>query len=149
MADDESAETPAIWPMPEFRFLVTCDAFEVAFQEVTGLDVEADPVEYRAGTSKRFSAVKMPGLRKVSNVTLKKGVFGRGNAFWDWFDRIRMNTVERKTITVSLLDQNGVPTMTWTLKNAFPTKVTGTDLKAEGDEVAVDAIEIAHEGVEI
>ena len=60
-----------------------------------------------------------------------------------------MNTIERTTITISLLDENGGNTMVWTLKNAWPTKVTGTDLKAEGNEVAIESIEIVHEGLEI
>jgi phage tail-like protein len=60
-----------------------------------------------------------------------------------------MNTIKRKAITISLLDENQKPTMVWKVKNAFPVKVTGTDLKAEGNEVAIECIEIAHEGFEI
>jgi phage tail-like protein len=60
-----------------------------------------------------------------------------------------MNTIERTTITISLLDEEHNATMVWTLKNAWPTKVTGTDLKAEGNEVAIETIEVVHEGLEI
>ena len=60
-----------------------------------------------------------------------------------------MNTIKRQTVIVKLLDESGQPTMTWTLNNAWPTKITGTDLKSYGNEVAVDAIEIAHEGLTI
>lgn len=63
--------------------------------------------------------------------------------------KIKMNTIERTAITISLLDESNKPTMVWTLKNAWPTKVTGTDLKAEGNEVAIESIEIVHEGLEI
>lgn len=88
----------------------------------------------------------MPGIAKVRNVTLKKGIFVGDNNFWQWYSAIKMNTVKRATITIKLMDESGNSTMTWTLNNAFPTKVTGTDLKSEGNEVAIETIEIAHEG---
>ena len=91
----------------------------------------------------------MPGLVKYSNVTMKKGIFKGDNRFWDWFKEIKMNTIERTDVTISLLDESDTPTVTWKLKNAWPTKVTGTDLKAEGNEVAIESIEIVHEGFEV
>jgi len=60
-----------------------------------------------------------------------------------------MNTIKRLPVTISLLDETGKPTMVWTLANAWPTKITGTDLKAEGNEVAIETIEIVHEGLTI
>lgn len=71
------------------------------------------------------------------------------NQFWDWFNQIKMNTIQRVPVTISLLDEQGKPTMVWTLSKAWPTKITGTDLKAEGNEVAIETIEIAHEGLTI
>ena len=68
---------------------------------------------------------------------------------WEWFNQIKMNTVQRKPVTISLLDEAGKPTMVWTLANAWPAKVTGTDLKAHGNEVVVEIIEIAHDGITI
>lgn len=91
----------------------------------------------------------MPGMVKVGNVTMKKGVFKSDNSFWDWFNQIKMNTIERKTVTISLLDEKGAPTMVWTLANAWPTKITATDMKSEGNEVAIETIEIVHEGLTI
>ena len=93
--------------------------------------------------------IKMPGIKKYTDVTMKKGVFKSDNKFWDWFNEIKMNTVKRKPVTISLLDEAGSPTMVWTLKNAWPTKITGTDLKSQGNEVAVETIVIAHEGLTI
>ena len=103
----------------------------------------------RAGDSKTFSVVKMPGIKKYGNVTMKKGVFKSDNKFWDWFKEIKMNTIKRKPVTISLLDEEGNPTMVWTLTNAWPSKITGTDLKSDGNEVAVESIEVVHEGLEI
>ena len=146
MADDGSAQTQAIWPLPKFHFQVKWDDTELAFQEVSGLDIETEPLEYRAGNSPVFSKIKMPGMLKSGNITMKKGVFAKDNAIFDWFAEIKMNTIKRKAITISLLDESQAPTMVWKVQNAFPVKVTGTDLKAEGNEVAVETIEIAHEG---
>lgn len=138
-----------VWPLPKFFFQVKLGDTEVAFQEVSGLDIEAQIVEYRHGNSPEFSTIKMPGIKKTGNVTLKKGVFVKDNAFWDWFNQIKMNTIERKTVVISLLDEGGSPTMVWTLNNAWPTKITGTDMKSDGNEVAVETIEVAHEGLTI
>ncbi|AEI95640.1 MULTISPECIES: phage tail protein [Roseobacter] len=146
MADDGSAQTTAIWPLPKFHFQVKWDDTELAFQEVSGLDIESEALEYRAGNNPVFSKIKMPGMIKYSNITMKKGVFVKDNALFDWFTEIKMNVIKRKAITISLLDEAQAPTMVWKVQNAFPIKVTGTDLKAEGNEVAVESIEIAHEG---
>lgn len=146
----EGAEQSAsVWPMPKFHFKVMWNDVQMSFQEVSGLDAQSEEIKYRAGDSKVFSVVKMPGLIKYGNVTMKKGIFKGDNKFWDWFSKIKMNTIERTTVTISLLDEEGSETMVWTLKNAWPTKVTGTDLKAEGNEVAIESIEIVHEGLEI
>lgn len=137
------------WPLPKFRFLVAWGDETMSFQEVSGLDVESQPIEYRAGDSAAFSVVKMPGIKKFSDVTMKKGVFKGDGKFWDWFNEIKMNSVKRVPVTISLLDEGGKPVMVWTLANAWPTKITGTDLKSTGNEVAVETIVIAHEGLTI
>ncbi|WP_420238198.1 phage tail protein [Telmatobacter bradus] len=149
MADDGSAQSKTVWPLPKFYFQVKWDSTVMSFQEVSGLDIEAQPIEYRHGDSPEFSVIKMPGIKKTGNVTMKKGVFKSDNNFWVWFNQIKMNTIKRVPVTISLLDEAGAATMTWTLANAWPTKITGTDLKSDGNEVAVETIEIAHEGLTI
>jgi phage tail-like protein len=149
MADDGAKQSGTVWPIPKFRFEVKWDNNVMSFQEVSGLDLEAQPIEYRHGDSKQFSVIKMPGIKKYGNITMKKGVFANNNKFQDWFDQIKMNTVKRSTMTISLLDEEGKPTMVWTLANAWPTKITGTDLKADANEVAIETLEIAHEGLTI
>lgn len=139
-----------VWPLLKFYFTVeVADLPEATFQEVSGLDVEAQVIEYRHGNSPEFSTIKMPGIKKYGNVTLKKGIFKGDNKFWDWFNKIKMNTIERQPMTIKLLDETGAPTMVWTLKNAWPTKITGTDMKSDGNEVAVETLEVVHEGLTI
>jgi phage tail-like protein len=149
MADDGSKQSTAVWPLPKFYFQVKWDSQVMSFQEVSGLDVQSEEIKYRHGDSPEFSVIKMPGMKKVGNVTMKKGTFKSDNKFWDWFSQIKMNTIKRLPVTISLLDEAGKPTMVWTLTNAWPTKITGTDLKAEGNEVAIETIEIVHEGLTI
>jgi len=149
MADDGSAQSTTVWPMPKFYFQVKWDSQVMRFQEVSGLDIQSEEIKYRHGDSPEFSVIKMPGMKKVGNITMKKGVFKGDNKFWDWFKQIKMNTIKRLPVTISLLDEGGKATMGWTLTNAWPTKITGTDLKSEGNEVAIESIEIVHEGLTI
>ena len=146
MADDGSKEG-STWPLPKFRFEVDLGTGMngVAFQEVSGMDKEVQIIDYRHSNSKLFSTIKMPGVAKYGNVTMKRGVFVNDNTFWKWMDEIKMNTIRRRTVLIKLLDESGKVTMSWRLNNAWPTKITGTDLKSDGNEVAVDTLEMAHE----
>lgn len=150
MADDGSKEG-STWPMPKFRFEVDLgsDLTKVAFQEVSGMDVENQIIEYRASNSPLFSTIKMPGIVKYGNITMKRGIFVNDNTFWNWHAEIKMNVIKRRTVIIRLLDEAGGTTMQWQLDNAWPTKITSTDLKSDGNEVAVDTIEIAHEMITI
>lgn len=138
-----------IWPLPKFYFKVLIGNIEYSFQEVNGLDSETQIIEYQHGNSKDFSTIKMPDAAKYGNVTLKKGLTPKNDLFFNWYNQIKMNTIQRQTVTIQLLDESGKPTMTWTLLNAWPTKITGTDLKSDGNEVAIETLEIAHEGLTI
>ena len=135
-----------VWPLPKFYFSVQLgDDASINFQEVNGLESETKPIEYRHGNSPVFYPIKMPGLGRVGNVTMRKGIFVNDQRFWAWYNEIKMNTIKRRTVVVNLLDETGAPKMVWTLNNAWPTKITGTDLKSEGNEVAVESVEIAFE----
>jgi phage tail-like protein len=136
--------------LPKFYFSVALGSDEsVSFQEVDGLESETQVIEYRAGNSPIFYPLKMPGLGRVGNVTLRKGIFANDAKFWSWYSEIKLNTIERRTVIIRLLDESGSPKMTWTLNNAWPTKVSGTDLKSEGNEVAVESLELAFETMSV
>jgi phage tail-like protein len=136
------------WPVPKFYFKVNIgNKGDIAFQEVSGMDTEDDPIEYRAGNSLQFSMANMPGVRKASDITLKKGMFQSNSALYDYFMDVQMNTVERETVTIQLLDEAHNPTFTWTLKNAWPLKLTSTDMDAQDSEVAIEELVLSHEGL--
>jgi phage tail-like protein len=135
-----------IWPLPKFYFSVQVGIGSTAnFQDVTGLGSETKEIEYRHGNSPASYPIKVPGSGGVGNVTLRKGVFAGDAKFWNWYNEIKMNTIVRRTVVINLLDETGTPKMAWTLNNDWPTKITGTDLKSEGNEVAVESLEIAYE----
>lgn len=139
-----------VWPLPKFYFSVQLgDDKSINFQEVNGLESETKPIEYRHGNSPVFYPIKLPGLGRVGNVTMRKGIFVNDQRFWAWYNEIKMNTIKRRTVVINLLDESGAPKMVWTLNNAWPTKITGTDLKSEGNEVAVESIEVAFETLAI
>lgn len=147
MADDGSAQSTATWPLVRFQFSVKIGSDEVMFQEVTGLTSETQVVEYRVGNSQAYTAIKMPGIKKFGNVTLKKGIFKSDTKLWTMYNAIKMNTIARQTVVISLLDEANAVAMSWNLTNAFPCKMTVTDLKADASEAAVETIELAHEGL--
>ena len=138
------------WPIPRFYFMVDWGLGEdIPFQEVDGLDIDSKLIEYRHSNSPVFSKINMPGLVKNGSVTLKKGIFVNDNSFRDWYQKIKMNTIERQNVVIKLIDEDGGAIMTWIIRNAWPTKITATNQKSDATEVAVEYIEIAHEGLTI
>lgn len=140
---------PGPYPLPVFHFIVDWGGKNVGFSEVTGLTQENQAIEYRDGSFPEYSSIKMPGLRKFSNITLKRGVTKGDNEFFKWLSTVKLNTVERRDLVVKLLNEEHQPVMVWKVMRAFPVKVEGPQLKATGNEVAIESIEIAHEGLEL
>lgn len=139
----------AEYPLPKFHFQVEWSGNNMAFTEVSGLDVETEVIEYRDGASPEYSKIKMPGMRKYSNITLKRGTFKGDNKAFEWWNTVKLNTIKRLDLTISLLNENHDPVIIWNVKQAWPTKVQSTDLKADGNEVAIESMEIVHEGLTI
>lgn len=139
----------AEYPLPKFHFRVEWGGAKIGFTEVSGLEVSTDVIEYRDGFSPVYSKIKMPGIPKFGNITMKRGTFAGDNDFVKWYNSISLNTVERRPLTISLLNEKHEPVIVWKVQNAFPVKVTSTDLKADGNEVAIETIEVAHEGLTI
>ncbi len=138
-----------LWPIPKFHFKVEWAGNDIGFQEVSGLEMETQFIEYRAGDDPTYLTQKIPGLKKHGNITLKKGVYSGDSAFWDWFSDVQTNPERREEVIIQLLDEEEAPVVTWTVNNAFPVKVSGPDLKSDANEIAIESIELAHEGFEV
>lgn len=118
-----------------------------SFAEAAGLEVAMDPIEYRNG-SEDITMRKMPGLKKFTNITLKRGIIG-DLAFWNWVVE-GMNGLARRTEgSVLLLDENRREVTRWNFKRGWPCKWTGPGLNAKNNEIAMETLEICHEGLEI
>lgn len=122
-------------------------AVKGSFAEVSGLEVEVAPIEYRNG-SEDITVRKMRGLKKFTNITLKRGVIG-DLAFWNWIVE-GMNGLENRTEgSIVLLDENRQEVMRWNFRRAWPCKWSGPGLNAKNNEIALETLEICHEGLEI
>lgn len=139
----------ANYPLPKFHFQVQWGGERLGFTEVTGLDIQIEAIEYREGSSPEYSKIKMPGLHKFSNLTLKRGTIKSDSDFYKWINTTSLTKVQRRDIIISLLDETHAPVMTWKAINAFAIKVQASDLKSDGNEVAIETIELAHEGLNI
>lgn len=139
----------ANYPLPKFHFQVQWGGERVGFTEVTGLDIQIEAIEYREGSSPEYSKIKMPGMPKYSNITLKRGSMAGDSDFYKWINTTSLNTVERRDIVISLLNETHSPVVSWKAKNAFAIKVQASDLKADGNEVAIETLELAHEGLNV
>lgn len=136
-------------PNLNLHFQVEWGGTRLGFSEVSGLSIEVETIEYREGNSPDYSVTKMPGMPKYSNLVLKRGIVAGDNEFYEWLNTINLNQVERRDITISLLNEEHTPTMVWKARNAFPVKIEAPSLKASGNEVAIETLEIAHEGLVI
>ena len=149
MAEDGSAQNAATRPAPDFYFSVEiADVGTISCREVSGLeDAAFDVVEYRSGNMSGFAKMKMPGLKRCGDVTLKKVVFKDDQKLWDWINMVKMNVIRRVDMTVALLDGSGSPVQSWNLTNAWPKRYSEATSTAAGGQVSMEAIVIAHEGM--
>lgn len=141
-------EQDQFWPMPKFYFSVDIDDLtDLPFQEVSGLEVEADNISYRHGNDPSFGTIQMPGIKKSGNLILKKGVFANETLFNSLISKIRLNTYMRMTVVIRLMDETTEPRMTWEINNAFPLKYTSTEMNSESSEAAIESLEFSHQGI--
>jgi phage tail-like protein len=138
-------------PFTGYHFMVALgdiggeDTLAGGFHEVEGLGVSVDEVEYRVGNEKSSGVRKFAGLRHFSNVTLKRG-FLTDTRLWDWIDT---DPPDKRTVVITLLDEQRVPQVRFVLRQAWPVKWSGPHLLATSSQVAIESIELTHEGLEV
>jgi phage tail-like protein len=137
------------YPVSVFHFQVEWGGTRIGFTEVSGLSVELQTIDYREGNMPEYQVTKMPGIPQYANIVLKRGMYRSDNEFFQWLNTVKMNSIERRDITISLLNEEHSPVAVWKVKSAFPSKVEGPTLNSTGNEVAVETIELAHEGLTV
>jgi phage tail-like protein len=141
------------WPFPAYNFKVsvtnvdTGDTVSGSFSEVSGLTVDVQPIEYRDGTDDS-TVRKVRGLRKLSNVTLKRGITGHVG-FWNWILAGINGDVQRQQGYIAMLNEDRAEVMRWNFNHAWPTKYTGPSLNAKNNEIAMETLELVVEDMRI
>jgi len=134
-------------PYPNFNFAVEISGLIVAaFNEASGLQAEIEVTEYREGGVNEYMHKRAGPARYPSNLILKKGI-GDSAELWSWYCNVLQGTIQRKSLAVVLMDSTGAEQRRWTFQNAYPVKWAGPDFKAQSSEVAIESLELAHEGL--
>ncbi|HLI71971.1 MAG TPA: phage tail protein [Ktedonobacteraceae bacterium] len=131
---------------PGCRFYVLFDdKAQGLFTEISGLQVEMDVMEYQEGGNNGF-VYRLPGLTKVSNLTLKRGMTS-SNEFYNWLADVSSGNLKRRHVSVIMYDVEGNELMRWNFINAYPVKWIGPSLRSHENVAAIETLELAHEGV--
>lgn len=118
---------------------------EAEFSDVSGLNAEVEVFPYEEGGVNGF-VHKLPGRMKFPNITLKRGVTD-SLELWNWFVKATNGQIERRDVGILVYDLVGKPVKVWNLERAYPVKWTGPDFKAGDNAVAIETLELAHEGL--
>ena len=137
------------YPLTTYHFSVEWGGQRLGFTEVSGLDILIKAIEYREGASKEDQPQVLPGQYYFNNIVLKRGILKGDTEFADWINTKNNNTIERRDITIHLLGENHDAVVTWKVKNAFPVRYSGPSLRSDANEVAIEELELAHEGITV
>jgi phage tail-like protein len=136
-------------PYRSFNFQLLIDGVPLgAFSEASGLTAEGDSVDYREGTDMQSNVRKLVGLRKYPNITLKRG-YTQDKSLWLWYTAIVNGTPDRRNVTIVLMNEAHLPVLRWHAENAWVNKIEGPSFKASGNEIAMESVELVHEGLTI
>ncbi len=142
-------------PYGQFNFLVdlgtgATDGPEAGFQECSPITMSVDVIEYRNGNDKENNPRKLPGLSKVTDVTLKRGIIGSLNLY-EWLNQVRNGDAGAvRTVVISLQNEDHTAiVMTWKLLRARIVKHTSGPLNAKGTDVAIEELTLAYERLEV
>ena len=137
------------YPNSKNHFRVEWGGTNVGFMEVSGLSIELDVVSYREGSSPENSERLMPGLKKYSPIILKRGIIKSDDDFYKWINTAQFNTIQRRDVVISLLNERHEPVVVWKLKNTFPSKLEYSTLNAHSSDVVIESLTLAHEGLTV
>ena len=134
-------------PYRAFNFVIEIDGVaRGAFSEVGGLTAEGDSTDYREGTDVQPNVRKLVGLRKYTNITLKRG-YTADKVLWQWYTNIFNGMPDRRNVTIVLMNERREAVLRWNAENAWINKIEGPALKASGNDVAMESVELIHEGL--
>ncbi|MFZ1323177.1 MAG: phage tail protein [Ignavibacteria bacterium] len=137
----------SIFECPSYHFQVDWGGTRTDFTEVSGLNITIDVISHREGSNLLESSLKIPGMISYSNIIFKRPIRNNDNEFFEWIITKKLGTVERRDLTIKLLNEEHSPVVIWKVRNSFPVKYSGPVLEANTSEIAMEILEIAHEGL--
>ncbi len=136
----------ASYPIPVYRFTVNVGDESMAFSEASGLDIGYETITYKDGLGK----IHMPGQPTDVDITLKRGLVRKKSQLYDWISETSLNLINKRDITISLTDETASEILvTWTVNNAFPTKLSGPSFDGSSNEVSIETLELRADKVKI
>jgi phage tail-like protein len=134
-------------PYRSFNFRVEIDGLSVgSFRECTGLAGDGNAVEYREGTDVARTVRKLVGLQTYPNITLKRG-YTTNAELWNWYRNIVNGVADRRSGSIILMNEQRQDVLRWDFENAWIKKIEAPSFNATANEVAVETVELVHEGV--
>jgi phage tail-like protein len=133
-------------PLASFNFIVIVEDMRAGFSEIGGLATETDIIEYREG-HEDITVRKIPGKRKYTNISLKRGYTPDGKDLWAWRKSVMEGKTQRKGGTISLLDESRKVALTWEFSEGWPSKWAGPAFNAKNNDIAIEEMEICVEGL--
>ncbi|MFB2835340.1 phage tail protein [Floridanema evergladense] len=136
-------------PYQQFNFLVEIDGIARAgFMECTGTTTDTDTIDYREGNDISMNVRKLSGLRKYTNIVLKRG-YTQDKSLWDWRKKIINGAVERRSADIILLNENREEVLRWRVREAWISKWDSGPFNAKTNDVVMETVELVHEGLEL
>jgi phage tail-like protein len=124
------------------------DETSAGFSEVSGLTADGDHVDYREGADKANNVRRLVGLRKFANLQFKRG-YTRNDKLWKWYENIANGKNDRRDVIITLMDEEHAEVMRWKVVAAWINKIEGPSLKAAGNDIALESVELCHEGISL
>ena len=135
-------------PLTSFNFILDIQGMRAGFSEIGGLSTETDIVEYREG-NEDITMRKLPGKRKYANLSFKRGFTPNGKELWEWREKVIEGKTQRLSGTITLLNEARQPALVWKFYEAWPSKWAGPAFNAKNNDVAIEEMELAIEGLEL
>lgn len=136
-------------PYQQFNFLVEIDGVTRAgFTECSGMTTDTDAIDYREGADKTLNVRKLSGLRKYTNIVLKRG-YTQDKSLWTWRKKIINGEMERRSASIILKDEARNDVLRWNLREVWINKWESGPFNAKTNDVAIETIELVHEGIEL
>jgi len=132
-----------------YHFSVEWGGTRLIFNEITGLEISINVVEYKDGSDPSGNIRKIPGSVQYSNIVFRRNIQKNDNEFYEWIAGIVKGTTDRREVVISLLDLNNKIVRKWSIQNAFPVKLTTPILNATNPQIIVEELEITHDGISI